>query len=87
MLHEISRNLIVNGFVEGTPASFTIDMGTTVSTVCPDIVSCLQPQLSYFTLQTVTGSQVKVLGRVDICLHLGLLEFSDQILLYTLSIR
>ena len=35
MLHKTSGNLIVNGFAEGKPTSFTVDTGATVSIVRP----------------------------------------------------
>ena len=48
--------------------------------MCPDLVSNRQPLISSCTIQTVTGSPVKVLGKVDVRVRLGLLEFSHQML-------
>ena len=62
-LHKTSRNLIVNGFAEGKPTSFTVDTGATVSIVHPDLVSNRGLKLALScTIQTVTVSPVKVLG-------------------------
>ena len=36
--------------------------------------------ISSCTIQTVTGSPVKVLGKVDVRVRLGLLEFSHQMI-------
>ena len=58
---------------------FAFDTGTIVPPVCPDIVKHIHTQLDSFTLQIAIGNFIKVLGN-GICLHLGLLEFSHQIL-------
>ena len=78
--HKTSGNLIVNGYAEGKPTSFTADMGATVSIMRPDLVSNLQSLISSCTIQTVTGSPVKILGKVDVRVRLGLLKFSHQML-------
>ena len=39
----------------------------------------LQTQLSFFTKWTATGNLIKVLGKVDIHLYVGLLKFKNQI--------
>ena len=72
--------MIVNGFADGKPTSFTVDTGATVSIVRPDLVSNRHPLISSCTIQTVTGSPVKVLGKVDVGVRLGLLEFNHQML-------
>ena len=41
---------------------------------------CIRDRISSCTIQTVTGSHVKVLGKVDVRVRLGLLEFSHQML-------
>ena len=78
--YKTSENLIVNGFAEGKPTSFTADTGATVSIVRSDLVSNRQLLISSCTIQTVTGTPVKVLGKVDVSVRLGLLEFSHQML-------
>ena len=65
-LHMISGNCIVSGFADGKPTSFTVDTGATVSIVRTDLISNRWPQISSCTIQTVTGSPVKVLGKVDV---------------------
>ena len=50
------------------------------SIVPPDLVSNCQPLISSCTIQTVTGSPVKVLGKVDVRVRLGLLKFNHQML-------
>ena len=72
--------MIVNGFADSKPTSFTVDTGATVSIVRPDLLSNCQPLISSCTVQTVTGSPVKVLGKVDARVRLGFLEFSHQML-------
>ena len=79
-LHKTSGKLIVNGFAEGKTSSFTVDTGATVSIVRPDLISNRRPQISSCTIQTVTGSPVNVLGKIDVRVRLGLLEFSHQML-------
>ena len=46
--------------------SLTTDTGATMSTVRLDLVNNRQPLISSCTIQTVTGSPVKVLGKVDV---------------------
>ena len=46
----------------------------------PDLVSNCQPQISSCTIQSVTGSPVKVLVKVEVRVRLGLLEFILQTL-------
>ena len=46
ILHKTSGNLIINGFAEGKPTSFTVDKGATVSIACLDLDSNHQPQIS-----------------------------------------
>ena len=64
----------------GKPTSFTIDTGATVSIMRPDLVSNRQPLNSSCTIQTVTGSPVKVVGKLYVRVRLGLLEFNHQML-------
>ena len=47
----------------------------------PDLISNRWPQISSYTIQTMTGSPVNVLGKIDVRVRLGLLEFSHQMLL------
>ena len=56
-----SRSLIVNGFIKDKPTSITVDMGPTVSNVCPDLMKYLRPIWYSCTLQTATGRLVKSL--------------------------
>ena len=49
--HKISGNLIVNGFADGKPTSFTVDTGATVSIVRPDLVCNRHPLISSCTIQ------------------------------------
>ena len=69
----------------GKPTSFTVDTGATVSILRPDLMSNRQSQVSSCTIQTVTGSPVKVLGKVDVRVRLGLLEFTHQMLVASMK--
>ena len=72
--------MLVTGFAEGKQTSFTVDTGATVSIVRPDLISNRRPQISSCTIQTVTGKPVNVLGKTDVRVRLGLLQFSHQML-------
>ena len=69
----------------GKPTSFTVDTGATVSIVRPDLVCNRHPLISSCTIQTVTGSPVKVLGKVDVRVrpvsytHLDVYKRQEQI--------
>ena len=51
-----------------------------MSIVRRDLVSNRQPLISSCTIQTVTGSPVNVLGKMDVRVRLGRLEFSHRML-------
>ena len=58
-LHTTIGNISVKGFINGKPTMFTVDMGTTLFIVHPDIFSQCHPQFSSYTIQTMTGSPSK----------------------------
>ena len=59
-LHKTRGKLIVKGLIKDRPVAFTVDTGTTVSVLHPDIVRHLQPQLNSFPIWTMTGSHSPV---------------------------
>ena len=54
----------------------TVDTGATVSIVRPDLISNRQPLIRSCTIQTITGSPVKVLGKVDVRVRLGPVSYT-----------
>ena len=75
-LQKNTGSLLVTGFVQERPTSITVDTGTTVSIVRPDVVKNLKPIWCSCSLQTATGRP----GKVEIHLHLGRLQFNHQVL-------
>ena len=71
--------MTINRFAEGKPTSFAVNTGATVAIVLPDLVSYRQAQFNFYTVCTLAGSRVKVLGGADVRVCLCLLEFSHQI--------
>ena len=67
-LYKTTGNLIVNGLMKDKQAAFTVDTGSTVSVVRPDLATNRQPQFSSCTIQIVTGSPVKVLEK-EMCIR------------------
>ena len=63
MLHKTSGNLIVNGFGEGKPTSFTVDTDATVSVVHPELISNSHPEISFGTIPSMWLTNVAYRNR------------------------
>jgi predicted aspartyl protease len=73
-LKKRNDSLLVDGRINGTTCTMTVDTGATLSIVRPDVVECLknlQIKGSDLILKTATGEAVRVLGEADVRLELG----------------
>jgi predicted aspartyl protease len=73
-LKKRNDSLLVDGRINGTTCTMTVDTGATLSIVRPDVVESLknlQIKGSDLILKTATGEAVRVLGEADVRLELG----------------
>ena len=69
-----SENPFIVGSVEEHPCHFTIDTGSNISIIRPDVLSEQKQthiQLVSQSVHTVTGEKVPIQGKGDLCIKIG----------------
>ena len=74
-------SLFVSGSIDGYHCNITVDTGSDISVVHPDILSqekreSLQPASSY--LQTVTGERAPIRGRCELLVKIGSMRYCSR---------
>ncbi len=79
------NSLTVSGSVDGKDCVITVDTGSNISTVRPDLLRGESSQLKDSWLRTVTGERAPIHGKSTVQLEIGGLQMSHEMLIADIS--